>query len=370
MEYASKSLNSIARIAGITSNDMSTRFLNSTQQSVAWLKQIHDAGNLEMKPPFQRNPVWTDSQKSYLIDTILHGFPIPEIYMQQEVDEHGKEKHVIVDGQQRARACLEFLEGKFEINGEDSPEWGEMKFEDLSSDDKKRIYGYKFVVRNLPPVDDEVLRGIFRRLNRNVVALNAQELRHATYWGPFIKTMEKIADFDMWEGLGVFTANDVRRMLDIEFISEITLAFLHGPQNKKANLEKTYQLYETKFDEAANVEDVFLKVLGELAQILPNLRTTRWRKKSDFYTLFLVFGAHVARLPVTAEKRNKAHDILLEFGSDVDVAVTTNVPGRKRLSNSVARYANAVERSASDLASRRTRTEMLEELLKAIFAQG
>ena len=161
-------------------------------------------------------------------------------------------------------------------------------------------------------------------------------------------------------------------LFHVEFISEITLAFLHGPKNKKANLEKTYQLYETKFDEAANVEDVFLKVLGELAQILPNLRTTRWRKKSDFYTLFLVlvFGAHVARLPVTAEKRNKARDILLEFSSDVDVAVTTNVPGRKRLSNSVARYANAVERSASDLASRRTRTEMLEELLKAIFAQG
>ncbi len=58
---------------------MSEDFLNSTQQSVAWLKNTHEAGNLMMKPPFQRNPVWTEPQKSYLIDTILNGFPIPRV---------------------------------------------------------------------------------------------------------------------------------------------------------------------------------------------------------------------------------------------------------------------------------------------------
>jgi len=82
--------------------------------------------------------------------------------------------------------------------------------------EKKRIFSYEFVVRTLPLVGDEVLRNIFRRLNRNVVALNAQELRHATYWGPFIKSMEKISDLESWEQLGIFTANDVRRMLGLD----------------------------------------------------------------------------------------------------------------------------------------------------------
>ncbi|HEY5915576.1 MAG TPA: DUF262 domain-containing protein [Verrucomicrobiae bacterium] len=348
---------------------MGEDFLNSTQQTVAWLKNTHDAGNLMMKPPFQRNPVWTEPQKSYLIDTILNGFPIPEIYMQQEVDANGREKHIIVDGQQRVRACLEFIEGKFAMNSKDSPRWPDLMFEDLTEAERKQIFAYKFIVRTLPPVSDETLRGIFRRLNRNVVALNAQELRHATYWGPFIKSMEKISDFEWWEQLGLFTPNDVRRMLDVEYVSELAMAFLHGPQNKKTNLEKTYQLYEPAFEEAPRLEQTFVKVLGELAQILPELRGTRWRKKSDFYTLFLVFTTHAQSLPLSAEKRLSARSALLAFGRDVDSAVATPTSSRRRaVRRQVIKYSNSVEKAASDLANRKARAEALQEVLQPVFA--
>jgi hypothetical protein len=347
---------------------MSDEFLNSTQQSIAWLKATHDAGNLIMKPPFQRNPVWTEPQKSYLIDTILNGYPIPEIYMQQEVDGAGRERHIIVDGQQRVRACLEFIQGAFAINGKDSPRWSDMEFEELAEAERKRIFSYKFVVRTLPLVDDETIRGIFCRLNRNVVALNAQELRHATYWGPFIKSMEKISDFESWEQLGVFTANDVRRMLDVEYVSEVVLAFLHGPQNKKTNLDKIYQMFEPAFEDAVRVEQMFVQVLGELTQILPELRTTRWRKKSDFYTLCLVFAVHASSLPLSADKRKNARNVLMAFGKEVDSAVATPTSERRRVRRPVARYANAVEKAASDLANRKARTEVLEEALRLVFA--
>ena len=83
-------------------------------------------------------------------------------------------------------------------------------------------------------MDDEGLRKIFARLNRNVVALNEQELRNATYWGPFIKTIQSIADDDsFWSESGVFSAKDHRRMIDHEFISQLAVAFLHGVQNKE-----------------------------------------------------------------------------------------------------------------------------------------
>ena len=264
-------------------------FLNTTHQTVAWLKQVHDAGDLVIKPPYQRNPVWTENQKSYLIDSILHGFPVPELYMQVEVDEHGRETHIVVDGQQRVRACIEFLEGGYAMNPDDSPTWGDMRFDDLAPEDKRKIYGYQLVVRLLPVVPEATLRQIFRRLNRNVVALNAQELRHATYWGAFITLMEKLADLPYWEGTGVFTPKNIRRMLDVEFVSELAVAFLHGLQNKKTNLERMYQVYEKEFEQSPRVEEAFSKTLGELEQALPNIRQTRWRKKSDFYTLFLVF---------------------------------------------------------------------------------
>lgn len=345
-------------------------FLNTTHRTVSWLKQVHDAGSLEVRPPFQRKPVWADAQKSYLIDTILQGYPIPELYMQQEVDDRGKEKHIVVDGQQRVRACLEFLEGKFAMDGEDSPAWVDMKFDDMSSDDKKKIFSYQFVVRNLPVLPEEALRGIFKRLNRNVVALTAQELRHATYWGHFIKLMEKTADLEYWEGSGIFTANNIRRMADVEFISELAVAVLHGLQNKKANLDKMYQLYEREFEAAPRIEEIFIKTLGELSQILPNIKNTRWRKKSDFYTLFLVFASRAQQLPLTLEKREKAGELLLEFGKRVNLAVTlkTDPKQRKKLPKEVIKYAEAVERSASDLGSRKTRAESVEKILKHILS--
>jgi hypothetical protein len=142
---------------------------------------------LELAAPFQRNPVWTDIQKAYLIDTILNGLPIPELYMQDVGNEDGDERHIVVDGQQRVRAVLDFIQGTYSLEGEEvTKKWRGLSFEELSPDEKKAVFGYKFVVRVLPPMEEEGIRKIFARLNRNVVALNEQELRNATYWGPFI----------------------------------------------------------------------------------------------------------------------------------------------------------------------------------------
>jgi Protein of unknown function DUF262 len=80
-------------------------FLDITTRTVAWLKNTLDAGQLTIKPPYQRNPVWVTPQKAALIDTILRGYPIPEIYLQEIVDSNGKEHHYVVDGQQRIRGA-------------------------------------------------------------------------------------------------------------------------------------------------------------------------------------------------------------------------------------------------------------------------
>ena len=56
-------------------------FLDVTRRSVARLKKHWDQSELDIRPPFQRNPVWSEKQKSFLVDTILRGYPIPEIYM-------------------------------------------------------------------------------------------------------------------------------------------------------------------------------------------------------------------------------------------------------------------------------------------------
>jgi Protein of unknown function DUF262 len=325
---------------------------------------VHDAGQLELKPPFQRNPVWTDAQKSFLIDSVLRGYPIPELYMQESVTASGREHYIVVDGQQRVRACLEFVEGRFTLEPKECPEWPDADFDDLTDDQRKKIFGYNFIVRQLPPVPDEELRLLFARLNRNSLVLNRQELRHATYWGSFIKCVEGLAELEWWTTSGVFTANDVRRMLDIEFISEIVIAFLHGLQNKKSSLDKWYATYEREFVRASDVVSVFQTVLGEFSHVLPSIGTTRWRKKSDFYSLFLVFAEHSGKLPLSKAGRKSATKVLTEFGAHVDEYLTGNSP---RAAAGIKKYAEAVERAASDLSNRRARADALSVLLQDVW---
>jgi hypothetical protein len=57
-------------------------YLHTTHRTVSWFNKTFGNEELELAPPFQRNPVWTDVQKAYLIDTILYGLPVPELYMQ------------------------------------------------------------------------------------------------------------------------------------------------------------------------------------------------------------------------------------------------------------------------------------------------
>lgn len=343
-------------------------FLNTTLQNVAWFKNISDRGELEVKPPFQRNPVWVTRQKSYLIDTILNGFPIPEIYIQETVDEKGNTKYIIVDGQQRIRSVLEYLEGKFSIDSKDSPDFADLFFDDLTTEQKKEVYKYKFVIRMLPPMSDERLREIFQRLNKNTVALNKQELRQATYWGPFIKTMNELSDLEQWSEIDVFTPNNIRRMLDVEYISELAIALLHGHQNKKQNLDKFYTIYEEEFEERSFVKKVFNNILNELNSVLPSLNKTRWKKKSDFYTLFLVLAKYNSHIPFSSDVRGDVTDTLERFGEEIDYLVKTDKEGveEKQVSEGALKYVKGI-RATTDLKARKDRFEGLEMELKKVM---
>ena len=117
-------------------------FLNTTLRNIAWFNQVRDNNELEVKPPFQRNPVWVNRQKSYLIDTILNKYPIPEIYMQETIDENGKAKYIIVDGQQRIRSVLDFISGHFCLDETDSPQFEGAYFQDLSNQQKIDFFQY------------------------------------------------------------------------------------------------------------------------------------------------------------------------------------------------------------------------------------
>jgi hypothetical protein len=242
-----------------------------------------------------------------------------------------------------------------------------MGFDDLSEDERKRIYNYNFVVRVLPELPETELRAIFSRLNRNVVALNRQELRHATYWGEFIQSVEHIADDESWAEVGLFTPNDVRRMIDIEYVSELAIGHLHGLQNKKDALDKWYEAYEKEFPNRRQMEKAFDVTLKEIISALPAITKTRWRKKSDFFTLFLLMAEYSSKFPLTRDTRKKLGRALTKFSDDVN-AYLSDPDAHSKMPRSIKEYSAAVERAASDLARRKTRRAQLAKVVESIVS--
>ena len=342
--------------------------IQTTSRDISWFKQADELHQLQMKPPFQRNLVWTNKQKSFLIDSILNSYPVPELYMQDITNEDGSKQFIVVDGQQRITACLEFINNSFQMDAKDSPTFAEMTFDDLSPDQKKKIYSYSFVVRQLPEMSDQELREIFSRLNRNNVVLNSQELRQAIYWGQFIQTMNEIADDDIWRELGIFTANDVKRMLDVEFISELTIAAIHGVQNKKLTLDKYYEMYEDEFPERADTKFTFDIVNREIASLLPTNSKTRWAKKTDFYSLFVLLAHKKHLLPFGEVKRETGRQLLLDIADQIDRYVSTDKEDAdvSGMNEWVIQYGSNL-RASSDLGARKKREDALEHLLQPLF---
>lgn len=383
---------------------MAQSYLETTHHSVNWFKSAEEIDQLVIAPPFQRRPVWSAKQKSDLIGTILLGYPIPELYVHEVIGPDGDEVHRVVDGQQRIRAVLEFVNGDFALSESEAVPTGyhSLTFDELDPPDKKTIRSYKFVVRTLKDLDEPVVREMFRRLNQGVVALNDQELRHATYSGDFLKLVEEIADRKIWNDFGLFSADDVRRMRDVETISELAVAALNGPQNKKLTLDKWYQAYEEDFPERTALEGTFDAVVSQLVDLVPDLKKSRWRKRSDFYSLFGALARCEALLPLAPDVASALSEQLTEFADSVDRAVqlsdsaTLGVDqsddeepvsdeaegaendesaegaedraARAGLPKNVVRYADAVERAATDLSRRRVREQILVELIKEAVA--
>jgi uncharacterized protein with ParB-like and HNH nuclease domain len=71
---------------------------------------------LVLNPAFQRRAVWSEKAKSYLIDTILRGKPIPKVFIRQKLNVTTKTSiREVVDGQQRLRTILSYLRDGFAL---------------------------------------------------------------------------------------------------------------------------------------------------------------------------------------------------------------------------------------------------------------
>lgn len=210
-----------------------------------------DSGALKI-PAYQRNYVWDRKRASKLIESLIIGLPVPQVFLYEE----NRNEFVVIDGQQRLLSLYFFYKGRFpktNRRGELRPSLssGVVDSDLLNDDDlfeafklalpkspggkSNRLHGLSYqglksdktsldlrtirnmVVKQVSPADDNsAVFEIFSRLNTGGVNLTPQEIRASLYHSDLFSSILEINADPHWRNL-VGTPIDAR-MRDTEFL--------------------------------------------------------------------------------------------------------------------------------------------------------
>jgi hypothetical protein len=179
--------------------------LFTTDWTVETIINQIDKGNIVLDPKWQRRDAWDLRKKSDLIESIMLNFPVPPIVLAELVGERGK--YLVIDGKQRLLTLRQFYAKK------DDKRYNQFNvakvqilssirgknYEKMSNDIELRdmLSGFEnypirtIIVRNWK--DENILYGIFLRLNSGSQKLYPQELRQALHPGMFIDFIDERA---------------------------------------------------------------------------------------------------------------------------------------------------------------------------------
>ena len=354
---------------------------NSTEHPISWFKDRYLEGALEIRPPYQRKPVWVAKQRSSLIETILMGLPVPEVFIQRTTTAKGETTYALVDGQQRIRTVLQFIgverepeeqeHNKFALDKlETNSPWRNFTFGDLPDPQKVKFFDYVFTVRYLNTNNEAEVRDMFRRLNKFLTPLKPQELRNAIYTGPFIRLAKRLADDEYWAVNRIITTASIRRMGDIEFVSELLIGTMHGPQGGSQKIidsyYEQYEDYESMFPDQRRVTALYNKTLNTIQKLFPDVSRYRWGNKTDFYTLFTALAAMLRAKNLPEENAGLIKEKLVGFAKEVDTRLADETVGA---SQGAIEYVRAVEKGANMKQRRAARHVVMVELIKPFFEE-
>jgi hypothetical protein len=270
-----------------------------------------EKGELDLSPKYQRNPVWNAKAKAYLIDTIVRGLPIPQIFIRQIIDTSTRKTYrEVIDGQQRMRAIIEFYNGDFSILKSHNKELGGKFYDELEEEDKQAFLFYDIPVEVIKASkeEDSIIYNMFARLNTNSMTLNKQELRNAQYWGDFKVFIYRLSSYwrDFFAEYGVFKDKDFARMNDSEFISSLVILLLNGITTETpSKIDEFYKNYDENFSDEDEIEIKFERIMRLCSEIFEmDLGSGFFHRKNYFYTLFAAIFHQVFGINNFDGKRN------------------------------------------------------------------
>lgn len=189
-------------------------------------------------PGFQRNYVWDLRRASKLIESLIIGLPVPQVFLYEE----GRNSFLVIDGQQRLMTIHYFVRGRFprkdrrvelrrifnevgqipdEVFGDDTyfdnfslqlPEIAPGKANRFNRLNYQTLGEYRTqfelrTIRNIivkqirPSGDDSSIYEMFNRLNTGGILLTPQEIRASLYHSDFYDALFKLNLDARWRAL-------------------------------------------------------------------------------------------------------------------------------------------------------------------------
>lgn len=281
----------------------------SRDWTVATILSQIEQGNIDLNPGFQRRNAWNDNKRSKLIESIMIGYPIPEIVLAENKDK--RNSYIVIDGKQRLLTIAGFKNPeKYQYWTKITPRtsgltssYNQKSYEDISSNPESlRIFENSAlrctVISNYP--NDESLYDIFYRLNSGSTPLSSQELRQALNKGPYSEFLISVTNqVNILRQVMTIKEPD-KRLRDVEVLLRC-MSFLKYAKDYKGNLlqflDNTTRLFNKLWkSEEAGIRELEVRVMESIGKLVK------------------VFGSYdaVARKYKNGERNKQFNRVVLE----------------------------------------------------------
>lgn len=252
-------------------------------------------------PGFQRNFVWDLGRASKLIESLILGLPVPQVFL-YEVD---RNKFLVIDGQQRLMSIYYFLKQRFPkkekrselrtifdqhgqipdnvVHDDDYFENFRLKLSEALPNHPNRFKGLSYatlgghktqfelrtirnviIKQNSPQGDDSSMYEVFNRLNTGGINLKPQEIRTSMYHSSFYEMLYKANSLAAWRRLLANQEPDLH-MKDVEVLLR-GFAMLIDADNYAPSMVKFLNQFSRKCRTQTNEQNAYL--LGLLESFL------------------------------------------------------------------------------------------------------
>ena len=291
-------------------------------------------------PGFQRNYVWDKKHASKLIESVIIGIPIPQIFLWEKE----RNDYVVIDGQQRLMTLYYFKKGRFpkrearvrlrKIFNEhgkipesvlhDNAYFDEfslnLKIKDI--DPYNKLHGLKYMtlgnyksnfdlrtIRNvfikqiMPPKDDSAVFELFNRLNTGGVNLRQQEIRSSLYHSDFYELLNRLNLDQRWRGLIGIEEPDIH-MKDVEYLLRGFAMLLEGENYKGSILNHLNLFSKGTISPSPGKLEYLEKMFNAFLEACKDLDPNPFRLKTKKFNISIYESVFVALCYEALSKQN------------------------------------------------------------------